>query len=645
MKSVIIGILCALSLSFQAQAKSKKSAKLFLNYNELLELNLEDRVNYLDNALDYVVLTEVISEKIKKEGSAKKGKKNAYLNSINSYLDLLPSAWAQGITCICATYAGMKSNEGDSCRPLVVSANNRPECGSAFTCNPNVFFIPTGGSTKPICVPNSGNCGSKSQACLTEFRRQRSSGGMTTNQFNAWAQAASGGLGSLNRTTLGAESVEARCATRPNDSDCRALAELKSDIESANVRVLSTQEFNSARQAELDARRGNASVGNPKGFGPDVGATPASYPSPSAGVLGPLECIASGLTAADPSTAGQVNEYIALMGVAAQTYDGGPFRSDTEDGRRRLLENVIERVSSYGYCTDSEFRSGALSNASSQSQIRDVIDGREAMTSGFLFFRWTNSNKSASILANFGITDDRAPMHPRTRAHTYTPQRSTCGFWARLFGRCSQANPDYTTAYSNQVFQHPRSIDGTPVGQQMHFRAQSQGHQVNFPNTPFASCTRAIQARGQKNPAFRMCEPKGKSGFSLNKKGVEANSNLANQLYQACGLAPKKRIIPRTCPEKCHDSYAFGRRSSWLKGCTPPREGEGGKDGPGPGPGPGGKGGEGGGGPGPGSGPGPGDGAEGGGGSGPGSGPSGGPGAGAGAEGGSSSGGPGTGVR
>ncbi|NCN95770.1 MAG: hypothetical protein GW917_03535, partial [Bdellovibrionales bacterium] len=336
--------------------------------------------------------------------------------------------------------------------------------------------------------------------------------------------------------------------------------------------------------------------------------------------------------------------FIALMGVVAQTYDGGPYKTNTESGRQRLLSHVIDRVSAYGFCTDSEYGSGALNNTSSQRTIRAVIDGQVPTRKSFLFFKWGSTDNADAAFSALGIgpqqrkafgyghlfdykglDEDRfptevldAPSNERAPASATDPDmhggRKTykkdpfARFLDRLRG-AKQTPKAPTKAYSDALFNDPQTDN--VAQRRWNNQAEAQGHMTTFPNSAFSSCTQGLQRRGGTNSSFNICQPD-KKGFAVNLKNYNKNDKLRNALYENCGLKPPRRKKPSFCPNQCIRSAAYGA-ASWLRECEGSgNDGDpGGPDGPtgkggegesGRGPGPGGKGGEDSGGRGPGPG-------------------------------------------
>ncbi|NCN95710.1 MAG: hypothetical protein GW917_03215, partial [Bdellovibrionales bacterium] len=320
-----IGLALTLSVGAQAREKtpsqSKKASKLFLTYDETLYLNLEDRIGYFENALDYIVLYEKIQTKV-----FASDKEYAWLENINSFVDLLPKANAVGArTCICGTYAGGYYSKEKGCDTPSVST----KCGPGkFTCNPSLFTL----KGNPTCIAAGGSCASRSNSCVTEFRNQRNQLGMTQEELNAWAQDASKGLSSLNSKAFGNSRVEEHCASRPNDKDCLALKEIEKDIQAQGAHVATAQERTAAQLAAYDAKKdaldgGNGDNSTPKGL-PGANEPVEEFPpapvsgqpqpiNPGGGCvnqlsanLGALSCVACGLAAADGEAASQgVSEF------------------------------------------------------------------------------------------------------------------------------------------------------------------------------------------------------------------------------------------------------------------------------------------------------------------------------------------------
>ena len=507
-------------------------------------------------------------------------------------------------------------------------------CGAGkFTCNPKVFTL----RGQPTCITAKGKCSEKSESCVAEFRKRRESLGMTPDELKKWAEEASKGLGQLEATALANDSVGAHCAKRKKDKDCLALASLKEDIQKQGVKVATAQEHQQQliqgqkrRQQAMEQDYGEKPNNwTPKGtLPPTPTARPADAPAQPidpgsncegqmATNLGVLSCVACGLAANDSDAQSQgVSEFVALMGVVAQTYDGGPYSSYTASGRESLLTHVIDRISAYGFCTDQEYGSGALNSINSQRLIRNIIDGKEKTRESFLFFKLGTSDSADAAFSSLGIgpqqlrgirsaqfespensgrfpasenvamernMGDRQPAslfgwfrrNPRTQA----PSQA---YAVELFnGRGDRQTVNRTRRNSPSGFNSSRR---NPAQQRWEFQSQAQGHATAFPQSAFSSCTAGLQRRGGAKESFNICTPSNR-GFQLNLKNYKANEKLRDALYTRCGMKAPQRQRPAFCPSACINSYAYGSGASWLRNCD--SEGPGGN-----GPGSGGKGGE-----------------------------------------------------
>lgn len=557
--------------------KSKAAKNLFLSYEQLNYLNLDEQLDYFENVLNYLVTYEKLQDKALKKSS--KSKKSAHLFSIESFLDLLPEAHAQqSRTCICGTYAGMLT--GGKCNTPVVSS----DCGSGkFTCNPKIFSV----GSESTCVSSGGSCSARSNACVVAFRSKASSAGLSQAQYAQWSKHASEGLTSLRMTGIGSGTVESHCSSAPRDKDCIALASMEAEITKTGTKVYTRQERLTQMQEKLEARQKNKGYVSPKGLvnNPEPIIQPGQQLPPPTGdcmqryeaQLGPLACVACGLEQADPSVAGGggASQFVALLGVVSQTYDG-PHKANTAHGKQKLLEDVIDRLASYGYCTNSEYGANALSGAQNQSLVRGIIDGRQPMTSGWWIFKRRNKQLEAQVFSSFGIQSQR----PDT----------TSAYAQEMFNPFCQMNKDrYPDQYRyvNCVPTKPLFGSAKPPAsfRQVNYHAMAQGHYTQFPGAQFSRCAQATKTRSLQKAEFDFCQAN-RGLFAANQNGVSASYRFKEAIYRSCGMgSPRKE---RTyCPRDCVNSTVFGYAATRLPRCEsgdgPPDRG---------GPSPGGKGGE-----------------------------------------------------
>lgn len=553
----LVLLLCLVLAPAAFGQKSKAAKGLFLSYEQLNHLNLDEQLDYFENVLDYLVTYEKVQDKALRKSS--KSKKNAYLFKIDSFLDLLPNAHAQSSrTCLCGTYAGILGDKG--CNTPVVGK----DCGSGkFTCNPKIFSV--GG--EPTCVSSAGSCSARSNACVVAFRSKASSAGLSQAQYAQWSKQASEGLTTLRMTGIGSGTVESHCSSSKRDKDCIALASMEKEISKTGAKVVSRAERLTQMQANFDKNKKSKGYISPKGLvnNPEPIIQPNQQIAPPAGdcmqryqaQLGPLACVACGLEQADPSVAGGggASQFVALLGVVSQTYDG-PHRANTAQGRQQLLEDVIDRLASYGYCTNSEYGANALNGAQNQSLVRGIIDGRQPMTSGWWIFKKRNKNLEAQVFSSFGIQSRRSD--------------TTAAYAQEMFSPYCRMNKDrYPNQYRDINCVKTKPLFGSakpPVSyRQVNYHAMAQGHYSQFPSAQFSRCAQATKTRSLQKAEFDFCQTN-RGIFAANQDGASASYRFKDAIYKSCGMgAPKKE---RTyCPRDCVSSTVFGYAATRLPRC------------------------------------------------------------------------------
>lgn len=253
--------------------------------------------------------------------------------------------------------------------------------------------------------------------------------------------------------------------------------------------------------------------------------------------LGPLACVACGLAQAFPKDAAKgFTNWISLVGIMAQTYHGRENVAIPND-RARLQRNVIDMISSYGYCTDADYPIDPQANG---DEVRSLIDGQKSL-SGWSIFNGNGKDKTA---------------------------------FANIFGFKRSYFSSMT--YAEEIF-HQDWFDKDNVHQrQWRFRSMLQGYRKNFPSGPFAHCAAALEnnisSRSASHKAtrnvFNMCvNTYYRPGGQMNKRVLANNDKLYKTLSQSCGLSGARPHKNYTCDNTCWRSGVFGELKTRIRGC------------------------------------------------------------------------------
>jgi len=221
--------------------------------------------------------------------------------------------------------------------------------------------------------------------------------------------------------------------------------------------------------------------------------------------LGELACVACGLQFSKHSNIGSqesVANWISLLGAVSQEFQGiGP------GNRKAYQRRVIEMVSTYGFCTDSEYPNGASSHV--------VL------------------NASPRERGQFNRTVGNRPTHTDISKEDF--QNIFRGFNLHI-----ASVPEVAFAF------------------------REYGSKERFVDRAFGKCMIAIKNRAQTNPAFkfRQCpDPRAKDKTPAPAIGTtagetaelepEANAGLYKNLAQACSV-PLAREAQWDCKGLCY---------------------------------------------------------------------------------------------
>lgn len=591
----------------EVKNKEKSEPSIILTWDQLQFLNVDERTEYIDTLIDYMITYEKLQDQ-----SLKGSSKSAWIN-----VDwLLQKAYAASQGCSCGSYPGSVIN--DKCVPVVRSE----ACSGKFTCNP-VFYSINGQNT---CVDSFNGCGSKLQACNEEFKKKFGLDGssMRADQlmdpasrpaYNQWAQQAAASISPVPHqsstpskqtsaslgwrlfaslfgeseasgrtpasTGIRSESVDAYCRRKRQEEGkypqgCTYLMEKQAQLTTTSKSVQAGQrQYAAATSGFSPQSQGWSSAGSTASASPTLppptppSVRPASAPAMGGNCiaqnqakLGALACVACGLQQAQGLSDG-VDQYVALLGVMAQTYQGKE-NVKTAEGARRLQAKVIDMVSSYGYCTNSEYQAPIGSNA---GLIRSTIDGETQLERRFFFFfRSGNRQQTQKAFQALGVrwSQNHGPVYAQEMFTDSQPRGGGFFGWLR------------------RIFGSHRS---DPVNRQRRFHSMATGHDrlVHSPKSTatgkapvaFDRCFNAIKRRTKSSPAYHICQddckklPPGATCRKkiYNKQARAANDSLHAQLLRSCGIQPYQRASSSYCDNTCINSLVFGAGKTHLPGC------------------------------------------------------------------------------
>jgi hypothetical protein len=265
--------------------------------------------------------------------------------------------------------------------------------------------------------------------------------------------------------------------------------------------------------------------------------------------LGALACVACGLedaADADIKHGRGVGNWLSLVGIMAQSYYG-PYNTQDSLSRKAFQQRVIDMVSSYGYCTDNEYR---VNTGSAADSVRAWLDGRKRLHQGLIF---PNADEKRFV-ALFGLGSDRKS----------------------LFGGV----PDSGLSYASQIFDDSGRTGfdrGNVQERQWRFRSMLKAHRNSYPTTAFSKCAAQLESRLTTSSSFRMCPIKighWKNGAermiypkSITDRELSANGKIRGAMAESCGLTAKSTMPSRRCDNQCWYNYTYRSMSSTLRNC------------------------------------------------------------------------------
>ncbi len=227
--------------------------------------------------------------------------------------------------------------------------------------------------------------------------------------------------------------------------------------------------------------------------------------------LGSLACVACGLQfsgASKVSKSESLYKWISLLGAVARKY-----QKVDPSNRQAYQKRVVEMVSTYGYCTDSEYLNG----------------------------------QGSHIIMGASLTERQG--HSQTIGQMSVSQDITQRDFRKIFGG---------------GFLDVGSIP------EAHWRMRAYGHAENFVDRAFGKCMQAIGTRSETNPAFRMCQkpsalpadfPRiGTTAGSLEGIQPAENAQLYSDLTIGCRLPKEERRGTWDCAGQCWGGDAYKSR-------------------------------------------------------------------------------------
>jgi hypothetical protein len=263
--------------------------------------------------------------------------------------------------------------------------------------------------------------------------------------------------------------------------------------------------------------------------------------------LGELACIACGMEEWNPAdvltVGGGVTKWLSLLGIMAQTYHDG-YNIGNASSLDHYKARVIEMVSTYGYCTDNEYKPMNLPNGS-----RDWIDGSSSLR---------EKGPQQSEFANgFGLMSNKR-------------------------GGIFQSSPEYTSrpmTLAKQIFDEGRNwTSWNPQHHQWRFRSMIKAHYRSYPGTAFSNCAEAAERRMKNLSSLKMCPliedtwPNGALRHTPSKKfGPEEfgqNERFYKKLVTRCNVKTPRVINDYKCDNRCWHSDAHKHAVAEMPFCT-----------------------------------------------------------------------------
>lgn len=335
----------------QGQVSNSNQAP-FLTLDEIRRLTPQQQFQYFRAMQNFIEVAESISEKSARVNGAR-GKSTSWLESI------LPLAYAaQMKNCVIGGYISnwrKKPNGNFSCAR---HGDQEGSCGGGenrIQCNPLVYgFADDSGA--PVCVTLSPYL---SRDCAKSFNARYDSGNnlpKMTDDIEKMAQNNPEGFKDHLRRLIDLK-LEIETLKRNGQLDKTQEVAIHEALKAIEPFMAAARRSPTADKLVNTVLEERPVAGHDPDIGLSTGSGSARVDSSKPPVYS-MQCVYEGLK----STPGHEKvspRYLALIGVAVQSSQDGPYDMNSEASRQAFHQRAIQLVQAYGYC-DEDIYGGPL---------------------------------------------------------------------------------------------------------------------------------------------------------------------------------------------------------------------------------------------------------------------------------------------